>query len=38
MENSEDLARKVLNLARQGASSNLGETDDKGPHAKGERI
>jgi hypothetical protein len=38
MTNSEDLARKVLNLARQGASSNWRETDDKGPHAKGERI
>jgi hypothetical protein len=38
MTNSEDLARKVLNLARQGASSIRRETDDKGPHAKGERI
>jgi hypothetical protein len=35
MENSEDLARKVLNLARQGASSNSERNYDKGPHAKG---
>jgi hypothetical protein len=38
MENSEDLARKVMNLARQGLHPIRRETDDKGPHANGERI
>jgi hypothetical protein len=38
MTNYEDLARKVLNLASQGASPIRRETDDKCPHAKGERI
>jgi hypothetical protein len=36
--NSEDLARKVPNLARQGASSNSGRNNDKGPHAEGGKI
>jgi hypothetical protein len=34
MENSEDLARKVLNLARQGASSNSGRNRRQGPTCK----
>jgi hypothetical protein len=35
MTNSKDLARKVLNHARQGACPTRRETD-KGPHAEGE--
>jgi hypothetical protein len=34
MENSEDLARKVLNLARQGASSNSERNWRQGPTCK----
>jgi hypothetical protein len=34
MENSEDLARKVLNLARQGASSNSERNRRQGPTCK----
>jgi hypothetical protein len=34
MTNSEDLARKVLNLARQGASSNLERNRRQGPTCK----
>jgi hypothetical protein len=33
-ENSEDLDRKMPNLARQGALSKRGEIDAKGPHAE----
>jgi hypothetical protein len=36
MENYEDPARKLSNLAGQVASSIRRETDDKGPHAEGE--
>jgi hypothetical protein len=38
MTNSEDLARKVLNLARKELRPTQRETDNKGPHAKGGRI
>jgi hypothetical protein len=38
MTNSEDLPRKVLNLERQGASSNSERNYNKGPHAEGGRI
>jgi hypothetical protein len=38
MKNSEDLVRKVPNLAGQGAHPIRRETDDKDPHAEGGRI
>jgi hypothetical protein len=38
MTNSEDLPRKVSNLADKEIHPIRRETDDKGPHAEGGRI
>jgi hypothetical protein len=38
MTDSEDLARKVLNLGDKELHPTQRETNDKGPHAEGGRI